>query len=103
MTRRTRIHPEFGLRPRKQIRHWGPVILAALLLCWMAGAGARETVEAPVLVMLAFSAGAARALWGISCLREGVWLGPASHDMLALRAAGSGSWREARRRPSSVV
>ncbi|MEU8672651.1 hypothetical protein AB0C71_37805 [Streptomyces anulatus] len=79
--RHTRIRPEFGRRLRKQIRRRGPVILVALLLCWMAAVRARETVEASVLVVLAFSAGAAWAVWGISCLKEGVWLGAAAHDM----------------------
>ncbi|MFD4595736.1 hypothetical protein [Streptomyces rubiginosohelvolus] len=82
MTRRERSWacPEFALRLRKQIRRGGPVILV-LLLCWMAGARARGTVDAPAMVVLAFSAGVGWALWGIVCLKEAVWLGAAAHDM----------------------
>ncbi|MEU5560816.1 hypothetical protein AB0H47_32645 [Streptomyces globisporus] len=83
MTRRERswVCPEFALRLRKQIRRGGPVILVMLLLCWMAGVRARGTVDAPALVVLAFSAGVGWALWGIVCLKEAVWLGAAAHDM----------------------
>ncbi|MFD4130120.1 hypothetical protein ACFXKK_23225 [Streptomyces globisporus] len=61
--------PEFALRPRKQIRRGGPVIMV-LLLCWMAGIRARGTVDTPALVVLALSAGAGWALSGIVSLKE---------------------------------
>ncbi|MFJ9195490.1 M48 family metalloprotease [Streptomyces globisporus] len=93
MTRRERLWacPEFALRLRKQIRRGSPAILVVLLLCWMAGVRARGTVDAPALMVLAFSAGVGWALWGIVCLKEAVWLGAAAHDM---------TWGAYRRSPS---